>query len=187
MRDDWGRVNTGTTLSIIALWGCLGAQILSQFPVQLCCGQWKKGWRFQNSPIKQLEIPNLESVSCNALEISLVFHFPWSSAAGPSNAFVLGLFYGFLVYQGGGRGGTYHASRQFFLSYHTSRKSRIFTTWRSISTWSRIFTIWRNQGSRNEKKGHNTIGQSNNAFSILGFSLARKRRVHVLIFSSIGW
>ena len=33
----------------------------------------------------------------------------------------------------------------------------------------------------------NTIGQSNNAFSILGFSLAGKRRVHVLIFSSIGW
>ena len=32
----------------------------------------------------------------------------------------------------------------------------------------------------------NTIGQSNNAFSILGFSLAGKRRVHVLIFSSIG-
>ena len=34
---------------------------------------------------------------------------------------------------------------------------------------------------------YNTIGQSNNAFSILGFSLAGKRRVHVLIFSSIGW
>ena len=33
----------------------------------------------------------------------------------------------------------------------------------------------------------NTIGQSNNAFSILGFSLPGKRRVHVLIFSSIGW
>ena len=33
----------------------------------------------------------------------------------------------------------------------------------------------------------NTIGQSNNAFSILGFSLAGKRRGHVLIFSSIGW
>ena len=33
---------------------------------------------------------------------------------------------------------------------------------------------------------YNTIGQSNNAFSILGFSLAGKRRVHVLIFSSIG-
>ena len=33
----------------------------------------------------------------------------------------------------------------------------------------------------------NTIGQSNNAFSILGFSLAGKQRVHVLIFSSIGW
>ena len=32
----------------------------------------------------------------------------------------------------------------------------------------------------------NTIGQSNNAFSILGFSLVGKRRVHVLIFSSIG-
>ena len=32
----------------------------------------------------------------------------------------------------------------------------------------------------------NKIGQSNNAFSILGFSLAGKRRVHVLIFSSIG-
>ena len=32
----------------------------------------------------------------------------------------------------------------------------------------------------------NTIGQSNNAFSILGFSLAGKRRVYVLIFSSIG-
>ena len=32
----------------------------------------------------------------------------------------------------------------------------------------------------------NTIGQLNNAFSILGFSLAGKRRVHVLIFSSIG-
>ena len=33
----------------------------------------------------------------------------------------------------------------------------------------------------------NTIGQSNNNFSTLGFFLARKRRVHVLIFSSIGW
>ena len=33
----------------------------------------------------------------------------------------------------------------------------------------------------------NTIGQSNNAFSILGFSLAGKLRGHVLIFSSIGW
>ena len=33
----------------------------------------------------------------------------------------------------------------------------------------------------------NTIGQSNNAYSILGFSLAGRRRVHVLIFSSIGW
>ena len=32
----------------------------------------------------------------------------------------------------------------------------------------------------------NTIGQSNDAFSILGFSLAGKRRGHVLIFSSIG-
>ena len=32
----------------------------------------------------------------------------------------------------------------------------------------------------------NTIGQSNNAFSILGFSLAGKRRGHVLIFSSTG-
>ena len=31
----------------------------------------------------------------------------------------------------------------------------------------------------------NTIGQSNNAFSILGFSFAEERRVHVLIFSSI--
>ena len=33
---------------------------------------------------------------------------------------------------------------------------------------------------------YNTIGQSNNVFSILGFSLAGKRRVHVLNFSSIG-
>ena len=33
----------------------------------------------------------------------------------------------------------------------------------------------------------NTIGQSSKAISILGFSLAGKRRVHVLIFSSIGW
>ena len=31
----------------------------------------------------------------------------------------------------------------------------------------------------------NTTGQSNNAFSILGLSVAGKRRVHVLIFSSI--
>ena len=31
----------------------------------------------------------------------------------------------------------------------------------------------------------NTIGQSNKAFSILGFSLAGKRRVYFLIFSSI--
>ena len=31
----------------------------------------------------------------------------------------------------------------------------------------------------------NTIGSSNNAFSILGLSLAGKRRVHVLIFSFI--
>ena len=30
------------------------------------------------------------------------------------------------------------------------------------------------------------LGQSNNVFSILGFSLAGKRRGHVLIFSSIG-
>ena len=33
----------------------------------------------------------------------------------------------------------------------------------------------------------NTIGSSNNAFSILGLSLVGKRRVHVLIFSFIGW
>ena len=33
----------------------------------------------------------------------------------------------------------------------------------------------------------NTIGQSNNASSVLGFSLEGERRVHVLIFSSIGW
>ena len=33
----------------------------------------------------------------------------------------------------------------------------------------------------------NTIGQSNNAFSILGFSLAGKGRGHVLTFLSIGW
>ena len=33
----------------------------------------------------------------------------------------------------------------------------------------------------------NTIGQSNNAFPILGFSLAGKRRVNVLIFSFIVW
>ena len=32
----------------------------------------------------------------------------------------------------------------------------------------------------------NTIGQSNNALSILGFALAGKRTDHVLIFSSIG-
>ena len=32
----------------------------------------------------------------------------------------------------------------------------------------------------------NTIGQANNAFSILGFSLTGKRKVHVLFFSSIG-
>ena len=32
----------------------------------------------------------------------------------------------------------------------------------------------------------NTIGQSNNAISLLGFSLEGKRRVHALIFSSIG-
>ena len=32
----------------------------------------------------------------------------------------------------------------------------------------------------------NTIGQSNNSFCLLGFSLAGKRRVHVSIFSSIG-
>ena len=34
---------------------------------------------------------------------------------------------------------------------------------------------------------YNTIGQSNNVFSILGFSFAGKQRGHVLIFSSIGW
>ena len=33
----------------------------------------------------------------------------------------------------------------------------------------------------------NTIGQSNNALYILEFSLEGKRRVHVLIFLSIGW
>ena len=32
----------------------------------------------------------------------------------------------------------------------------------------------------------NTIGQLNDIFSILGFSLAGKQRGHVLIFSSIG-
>ena len=34
---------------------------------------------------------------------------------------------------------------------------------------------------------YNAIGQSNNAFSILGFSLEGKRTGHVLIFSSISW
>ena len=33
----------------------------------------------------------------------------------------------------------------------------------------------------------NMIGQSNNAFPILGFSLTGKWRGHILIFSSIGW
>ena len=33
----------------------------------------------------------------------------------------------------------------------------------------------------------NTVGQSNNAFSILGFSLAGKRRGRVVMFSSISW
>ena len=33
----------------------------------------------------------------------------------------------------------------------------------------------------------NTIGQSNDTFSVIAFSLAEKLRVHVLIFSSIGW
>ena len=33
----------------------------------------------------------------------------------------------------------------------------------------------------------NTIGQSHNAYSILGFYLAGKLRGHVLILSSIGW
>ena len=33
----------------------------------------------------------------------------------------------------------------------------------------------------------NTIGQSNNAFFLLGFSLAGKRRGHVLIFASIAY
>ena len=33
----------------------------------------------------------------------------------------------------------------------------------------------------------NTIGQSNYAFSILRFSFAEKRKVHVLIFSFTGW
>ena len=33
----------------------------------------------------------------------------------------------------------------------------------------------------------NKNGQSNNAFSTLGFSLAGERRVYVLIFSSTGW
>ena len=33
----------------------------------------------------------------------------------------------------------------------------------------------------------NTTGQSNNAFSILGFSLVGKRRGRVFIFPSIGW
>ena len=32
----------------------------------------------------------------------------------------------------------------------------------------------------------NTTGQSNNAFSVLGFSLAGKRRGHALVFSSTG-
>ena len=33
----------------------------------------------------------------------------------------------------------------------------------------------------------NTIGQSNNAFSMLGVSLAGKRRGYILVFPSIGW
>ena len=74
----------------------------------------------------QLEIPNLESVSCNALEISLVFHFPWSSAAGPSNAFVLGLFYGFLVYQGGGGRYLSRITPIFLKLSHITEKQNIY-------------------------------------------------------------
>ena len=47
---------------------------------------------------------------------------------------------------------------------------------------------WWNERSRNRyfalTSYCNTIGESNNAFSISGLSLAGKRRVHVLIFSS---
>ena len=56
---------------------------------------------------------------------------------------------------------------------------------------TRVAFGWWSERSRNRyflwTSYCNAIGQSNNAFSISGFSLAGKRRVHVLIFSSTVW
>ena len=80
-------------------------------------------------------------------------------------------------------------NRAIWLVYRTDTNARSF--------WSVLRTFgWKNVMPENFVEINryltltsycNTIGQSNNAFSILGFSLAGKRRVHFLIFSSIGW
>ena len=82
-----------------------------------------------------------------------------------------------------------NGNRAIWLVYRMDTNVRVF--------WLVKRTLgWKNFTSKNvlEINGYfaltsycNTIGQSSNAFSILGFSLAGKRRLHVLIFLSIGW
>ena len=73
----------------------------------------------------------------------------------------------------GGRGGGQETCKQSVL--------------REMRKWLHARKLSRNQSMLRFDSYCNAIGQSNNAFSILGFSLAGKRRGHVLIFSSNGW
>ena len=82
-----------------------------------------------------------------------------------------------------------NGNRAIWLVYRTDTNARGF--------WLVKRTLgWKNFTSENSLEINryfastsycNTIGQSNNTFSILGFSLSGKRRGHVLIFSFIGW
>ena len=82
-----------------------------------------------------------------------------------------------------------HGNRAIWLGYQTATNARGF--------WLVKRTLgWKNFMPENFLEINwyfaltsycNTIGQSSNPFSILGFSLAGKRRSHFLIFSSVGW
>ena len=79
-------------------------------------------------------------------------------------------------------------NRAIWLVCRTNINARGFWLVKRTRGWKDFMPeeLSRNQSNFALTSYCNTIGQSNNAFSILRFSLAGKRRVHVLIFSSIG-
>ena len=81
-----------------------------------------------------------------------------------------------------------NGKRAIWLVYRTDTNARGFWLFKRTLGWKNFMpeSFLEINGCFALTSYCNMIGQSNNAFSILGFSLGRKRRGRVLIFSPIG-